>query len=115
MKETRAIMDHISGFASPEATVIFGTAYDDSMGDNLRVTVVATGLGRAQSRPVLVSEPMEMQRTGTDNMPVGNGQDLGVPSVLRNPRTQATAQVRALETAGMEHYDIPAFLRRQAD
>ncbi len=115
MKETRAIMDHISGFASPEATVIFGTAYDDSMGDNLRVTVVATGLGHAQSRPVLVSEPMEMQRTGTDNMPIGNSQDMGVPSVLRNPRTQATAQVRALETAGMEHYDIPAFLRRQAD
>ena len=115
MKETRAIMDHISGFASPEATVIFGTAYDDSMGDNLRVTVVATGLGRAQSRPQIVPEPLELQRTGTDNMPVGNGQDLGVPSVLRNPRTQASAQVRALETAGMEHYDIPAFLRRQAD
>lgn len=117
MKETRAIMDHISGFAAPEATVIFGTAYDDTMGDNLRVTVVATGLGRAQSRPVIVPEPMELQRTGTDNMHVGHGhgQDLGVPSVLRNPRTQATAQVRALETAGMEHYDIPAFLRRQAD
>lgn len=115
MKETRAIMDHISGFASPEATVIFGTAYDDSMGDNLRVTVVATGLGRAQNRPQIVPEPMELQRTGTDNMPVGNGHDLGVPSVLRNPRTQASAQVRALETAGMEHYDIPAFLRRQAD
>jgi cell division protein FtsZ len=115
MKETRAIMDHISGFASPEATVIFGTAYDDSMGDNLRVTVVATGLGRVQGRPQIVPEPMELQRTGTDNMPVGNGQDLGVPSVLRNPRTQASAQVRALETAGMEHYDIPAFLRRQAD
>jgi len=115
MKETRAIMDHISGFAAPEATVIFGTAYDDSMGDNLRVTVVATGLGRI-NRPVIVPEqPMELQRTGTDNMPVGNGQDLGVPSVLRNPRTQASAQVRALETAGMEHYDIPAFLRRQAD
>ncbi len=114
MKETRAIMDHISSFASPEATVIFGTAYDDSMGDNLRVTVVATGLGRAQ-RPVIVSEPMEMQRTGTDNMPAGNSQDMGVPSVLRNPRTQASAQVRALETSGMEHYDIPAFLRRQAD
>jgi cell division protein FtsZ len=115
MKETRAIMDHISGFAAPEATVIFGTAYDDTMGDNLRVTVVATGLGRAQSRPVLVSEPMELQRTGTDNMPVGHNQDLGVPSVLRNPRSQASAQVRALETSGMEHYDIPAFLRRQAD
>jgi cell division protein FtsZ len=92
MKETRAIMDHISGFASPEATVIFGTAYDDSMGDNLRVTVVATGLGRAQSRPHIVPgvETFEVQRTGTDNMPVGGQQqDFAVPSVLRNPRTQA--------------------------
>ena len=118
MKETRAIMDHISGFASPEATVIFGTAYDDSMGDNLRVTVVATGLGRAQSRPHIVSgvDTFEVQRTGTDNMPVGGQQqDFAVPAVLRNPRSQASAQVRALETAGMEHYDIPAFLRRQAD
>ncbi len=119
MKETRAIMDHIRSFASDDATVIFGTAYDDAMGDNLRVTVVATGLGRAQSRPQLVPElaQVEMQRTGTDNMPVANGNapDYGVPSVIRNPRSNASQQVRALETAGMEHYDIPAFLRRQAD
>ncbi len=119
MKETRAIMDHIRSFASDDATVIFGTAYDDAMGDNLRVTVVATGLGRAQSRPQLVPElaQVEVQRTGTDNMPVANGNapDYGVPSVIRNPRSNASQQVRALETAGMEHYDIPAFLRRQAD
>jgi cell division protein FtsZ len=119
MKETRAIMDHIRSFASDDATVIFGTAYDDTMGDNLRVTVVATGLGRAQSRPQLVPNvaQVEMQRTGTDNMLVANGNapDYGVPSVIRNPRSNASQQVRALETAGMEHYDIPAFLRRQAD
>ena len=41
--------------------------------------------------------------------------DLNVPSVLRNPRTQASDHVRSQETAGMEHYDIPAFLRRQTD
>ena len=119
MKETRAIMDHIRSFASDDATVIFGTAYDDSMGDNLRVTVVATGLGRAQSRPQLVPDaaPVDMLRTGTDNMTVANGHapDYGVPSVIRNPRANASQQVRALETSGMEHYDIPAFLRRQAD
>lgn len=123
LKETRVIMDHIGSFAAGDATVIFGTAYDESMGDDLRVTVVATGLGRAQSRPVLVkgtSEPQEMEvvRTGTDNMPmaVGNSPDLKVPAVIRNPRSSAaTAQVRALETSGMDHYDIPAFLRRQAD
>lgn len=117
MRETREIMDHIRGFAAEDATVIFGTAYDESMGDKLRVTVVATGLGRA--RPTLVHDRDEQQamRTGTDNHLVSvNGQDnLRVPSVLRNPRSQASAQVRALETAGMEHYDIPAFLRRQAD
>ncbi len=117
MRETREIMDHIRGFAADDATVIFGTAYDESMGDNLRVTVVATGLGRA--RPTLVHDrdTQPMVRTGTDNALVSaNGQEnLQVPSVLRNPRSQASAQVRALETAGMEHYDIPAFLRRQAD
>jgi cell division protein FtsZ len=117
MRETREIMDHIRGFAADDATVIFGTAYDESMGDQLRVTVVATGLGRA--RPTLVHDrdAQPMLRTGTDNGLVSaNGQEnLQVPSVLRNPRSQASAQVRALETAGMEHYDIPAFLRRQAD
>lgn len=119
MKETRAIMDHIRSFASDDATVIFGTAYDDSMGDNLRVTVVATGLGRAQSRPMLVPNmaQAEVLMTGTDNRTVANGNapDYGVPSVMRNPRANASQQVRALETSGMEHYDIPAFLRRQAD
>jgi cell division protein FtsZ len=118
MRETREIMDHIRGFAAEDATVIFGTAYDESMGDKLRVTVVATGLGRVASRPTLVHNREEQQslRTGThDAVYTTNTQDLQVPSVLRNPRSQASAQVRALETAGMEHYDIPAFLRRQAD
>ena len=117
MKETRLIMDHIRSFASDDATVIFGNAYDETMGDNLRVTVVATGLGRAQSRPQLVQTPVQVEilRTGTDNMPAAHAQDYGVPSVMRNPRSNASAQVRALETSGMEHYDIPAFLRRQAD
>ena len=120
MRETRQIMDHIKDFAAEDANVIFGTAYDESMGDNLRVTVVATGLGRTLSRPHLVhnQDKQEGLRTGTDNMPMmtdARAQDFQVPTVLRNPRTQASAQVRALETSGMEHYDIPAFLRRQAD
>jgi cell division protein FtsZ len=120
MRETRQIMDHIQGFAADDATVIFGTAYDESMGDNLRVTVVATGLGRAVVRPHLVhsNDKQEVLRTGTDNMSLmtdARAQDLQIPTVMRNPRTQASAQVRALETSGMEHYDIPAFLRRQAD
>jgi cell division protein FtsZ len=114
MRETREIMETIRSYAAEDATVIFGTAYDESMGENLRVTVVATGLGRKNARPQLVQNNAEVLRTGTDDRPV-NAQDLDVPSVFRNPRTQASAQVRALETAGMDHYDIPAFLRKQAD
>jgi cell division protein FtsZ len=126
MRETREIMETIRGYASDDATVIFGTAYDESMGENLRVTVVATGLGRAAVRPQLVQSTAEVLRTGTDNMPMGNMQssaamqqgdyrNLDMPSVMRNPRSQASAQVRALESSGMDHFDIPAFLRKQAD
>lgn len=123
MRETREIMETIRSYASDDATVIFGTAYDESMGENLRVTVVATGLGRAQARPQLVQTTAEVLRTGTDNMPMGTmpaGQggdyrNLDMPSVMRNPRSQASAQVRALESSGMDHFDIPAFLRKQAD
>ena len=119
MRETREIMDTIRGFAAEDATVIYGTAYDESMGENLRVTVVATGLGRANARPQLVQTQQEARRTGTDDVPFAAGHDFAdaavVPSVIRNPRSQASAQVRALETAGMDHFDIPAFLRKQAD
>ncbi|OWT60358.1 cell division protein FtsZ [Candidimonas nitroreducens] len=118
MRETREIMDTIRSYAAEDATVIFGTAYDESMGENLRVTVVATGLGRHEamaSRPQLVATN-EAYRTGTDNMPLMGGfANSDVPAVIRNPRSQASAQVRALETAGMDHFDIPAFLRKQAD
>ncbi|MER1941566.1 MULTISPECIES: cell division protein FtsZ [unclassified Castellaniella] len=118
MRETREIMETIRSYASEDATVIFGTAYDDAMGESLRVTVVATGLGAANSRPQLVSNNAEIQRTGTDNQPVHLGHDFAgtdVPSVIRRPRTSASAQVQALEGAGMDHFDIPAFLRKQAD
>jgi cell division protein FtsZ len=121
MRETREIMDTIRSYAADDATIVFGTAYDESMGENLRVTVVATGLGRVEvSRPQLVQNTAEALRTGTDNMPMmgGHGHDFSnsdVPAVIRNPRSQASAQVRALETAGMDHFDIPAFLRKQAD
>ncbi|PWF22464.1 cell division protein FtsZ [Corticimicrobacter populi] len=118
MRETREIMDTIRVHASEDATVIFGTAYDESMGDDLRVTVVATGLGRAVSRPQLVHDVETAVRTGTDDMPVAQQPQGGleIPTVIRmRERGQATAQVRAMETAGMDHFDIPAFLRKQAD
>jgi cell division protein FtsZ len=46
---------------------------------------------------------------------IGTSADLNVPSVWRTNRTQAAAKVDALSSGGMEDYEIPAFLRRQAD
>jgi len=116
MRETREIMNIIEQYADENVQTFTGAVYDESLGDQLRVTVVATGLGRA-TRPQLVPMPEQLQRTGTDNLPAGGDYGVGsdIPAVIRMGRGQALAQVRALESAGMDHYDIPAFLRKQAD
>ena len=126
LRETRTVMETIRAFAAEDATVIFGTVYDDTMEDRLRVTVVATGLGRAKQRPQLVptSAPMPVQRTGTHDAVAAaptrataevNYSDYDTPAVMRNPRNEAAARVAALESSGMDRLEIPAFLRKQAD
>ncbi len=135
LNESKLAMNTIRAFASPEAHVIYGTAYDESLGDGIRVTVVATGLSRQGMRqPLKVVQPEAGLRTGTDNMPhiptltqaVGDGvlsgglaasnsyDSLKGPAVWRN-RTHAAAKVDALSSGGMEDFEIPAFLRKQAD
>ena len=125
-KEIKEVMATVRAFASPDATIAQGIAYDDSMGEDIRVTVVATGLGKNKKPMRLVQTPL---RTGTNNeivMPhtneVVSGQDqvpsfetLQKPAVWRHGRESASDTVKALEKNGMETYDIPAFLRRQAD
>ena len=122
-------MNSIRRYAAEEAHVIYGTAYDESLGDQLRVTVIATGLCPARTRaqtPIQVVHSAPVQRTGTDNLPVLNQQvqmptpqqhdysGLTTPSVWRNGRT-AAAKVDALASNGMDEIEIPAFLRKQAD
>ena len=121
-KEIKDVMATVRAFAADDASIAQGIAYDESMGDELRVTVVATGLGRAR-RPILVPNPVAVQRTGTYNEPVstadaspGANQQfdaIRTPAVWR--RESASETVRAMERNGTETYDIPAFLRRQAD
>jgi cell division protein FtsZ len=84
------------------------------MGEELRVTVVATGLGvspRTAKKPEMV-----YQRTGTDNEPVANANvnypELDTPAYIRSGRRAA---VDAMEKSGMDTLDIPSFLRKQAD
>jgi cell division protein FtsZ len=119
LKETKEVMNIIRAYAAEDATVIFGTAYDETMGDDLRVTVVATGLGRKAAKPTLVQaeQYQPMARTGTFDAVGGqHGEtDYAIPAVFRNPRDNAASRVQALQDSGMDRFDIPAFLRRQAD
>jgi len=141
LSESKLAMNTIRAYASPDAHVIYGTAYDDSLDDQVRVTVVATGLSR-QGQQRRTAPPLQVLRTGTDNVPfnvptVNNAvggpgaiitremkesgvtqPDYGgmtVPSVWRTNRTQAAAKVDALSSGGMDDFEIPAFLRKQAD
>jgi cell division protein FtsZ len=129
LSETREVMNTIKSYAADDATVIFGAVYDDAMGDALRVTVVATGLGRAAKKQQ--AAPMTLLRTGTDNQPIAHaahhnnygahnshGTDYGAletPAVWRSSRETAASHVQALQEKGVDTYDIPAFLRKQAD
>ena len=130
LSETREVMNTIKSYAADDATVIFGAVYDDAMGDALRVTVVATGLGRTAAGVAKKQQPapMTLLRTGTDNQPVmqhgytpsshANTGDYGAfdtPAVWRNSRETAASHVQALQEKGVDTYDIPAFLRKQAD
>ena len=94
----------VSSFASDDATVVMGTAIDDTLGDELRVTVVATGLGVPQ---VAKKPEINVVPRNTDG-DVDYGQ-LDKPAVQRRNSTGASGEYDE------SLLDIPAFLRRQAD
>ncbi|HRE18339.1 MAG TPA: cell division protein FtsZ [Rhodocyclaceae bacterium] len=120
MKEVNEVMNTVKAFAAEDAHIIFGAVYDDLMGDALRVTVVATGLGQAEARRQtfeVINTPV-VQATGTyDGSGMHNGpaidynQIADVPAVVR----KRNVTVEALANSGVDRYDIPAFLRKQAD
>jgi len=143
MAESREAMNTIRAYAAPDVNTFYGAAYDDALGENIRVTVVATGLSRPKLRVVQGGDfPHQAKglRTGTYDAtpevpilgnPIGvgvNGQrqqpdygNMQSPAVNRRAgvwhsgRTMAAAKVDALASGGMNEFEIPAFLRKQAD
>ena len=116
MKEYYDVMNTIKAFTAEDATVIVGNVMDENMGDNLRVTMVATGLNgavaRRQPKPEL--KVMTTMRDGTTDQPIFFGAEAeDSPAVFTNNNRRA--QVEAMKMSGVEEYDIPAFLRKQAD
>ncbi len=117
MKEVNEVMNTVKAFAAEDAHIIFGAVFDETMSEELRVTVVATGLGdkQAAKQPLTVISA----RTGTDDMPMmsssGGTDDYSQydqPAVFRNNRN---ARVEAMMSSGIDRFEIPAFLRKQAD
>lgn len=109
----------VEEFASESATVVVGTVIDPEMTDELKVTVVATGLGQAMEKPVKVvdnTRPLD----GTIDY-----NQLDIPASIRKNRrmthgnaaidTSAAVESKTVSREDARYLDIPAFLRRQAD
>ena len=116
-------MNTIRAFAADDATVIFGTGLRRTIGDGFASRWLPPAFGRAASKKQ--STPFTVLRTGTDNAPLNvpiatshgsssDYSDFEKPAIWRT-RESAQARVAAMEDTGAERYDIPAFLRKQAD
>jgi cell division protein FtsZ len=106
----------VKEFASENATVVVGTVIDPDMKDELRVTVVATGLGNPQvmAAPVPEQPKVKLVEKTSDGEP--DYRQLERPTALRNSKRAVGADFNAPNyDTDLEYLDIPAFLRRQAD
>ena len=124
--EFSTVGDTIEEFASDNATVVTGTVIDDSLGDTLRVTIVATGIGESTlslvpnmnaapaAQPVRVeAQPQEATHEFVPlEQPVAEQEERTAPVRGRRRETAAVLEDGELD---MDYLDIPAFLRRQAD
>jgi cell division protein FtsZ len=116
--EFETVGNAVKAFASENATVVVGTVIDMDMTDELRVTVVATGIG-AEKKPdislvsnratkmVADSHEFKLQANGSHAMPSA--------SVMPEPSKTVASEEKTVQGNDLEYLDIPAFLRKQAD
>ena len=97
----------VNEYASEDGTVVIGTVLDPEMEDELRVTMVATGIRKAPQISLVKDEGVD---EGEDDV------DYDQPTVIRRrPRTAGDVDAQGNAAVDMEYLDVPAFLRRQAD
>ncbi|MCY3620756.1 MAG: cell division protein FtsZ [Gammaproteobacteria bacterium] len=108
IREFQDIGNSVRDLASKGATVVIGTVSDETLGEEMRITVVATGLGSAKS------ESADTSTSVRNPIGVTNYRDLDRPTVMRNNPTNDEAPTRTAPS-DPDYLDIPAFLRRQAD
>lgn len=109
--EFEEVGNTVKSFASDNATVVVGTVIDPAMEDEMRVTVVATGLGRhEEQKPVKLVQNSGVPKRRETTLDM---EKLERPTVIR--RQAGAVPSAAAVAADMDYLDIPAFLRRQAD
>lgn len=123
MGEFEEVGRTVGEFASEDANVVIGTVIDQSMQDELRVTVVATGLNRdavAQEKPVKLvrnASTGEVDYAALSQRPAMNRHQTEQPQQSTTTSSQVAEEPRsdASREEQLDYLDIPAFLRRQAD
>ena len=104
----------VHAFASDDAIIKIGTAIDESLGDEIKVTVVATGMGDEQK--AVSNAPVSIATPG-GNVDEENYSKFDSPTVVRNNKEKSENRygVQPKDNTDIDYLDIPAFLRRQAD
>ena len=102
----------IKEFSSDDAVVVVGTVIDSDMSDELRVTVVATGIGSDVAAKMTEPKVSLVQRNSKSGEV--DYEDLDRPTVIRKKRVASGSSTASLDS-DLDYLDVPAFLRRQAD
>lgn len=119
MGEFQEVGEIVRGIAAPDANIIAGTVIDPEMGDEFRVTVVATGIGgtaKQQPAPLQAVQPAAVAQEAEQEM---LGQATGTDGVA-TPMLRPQRNVRVTVPEGVngyddQYFDAPAFLRRMND
>jgi len=119
MREFEEVGGTVADLASDDATVVIGTVIDPDIGDDLRVTVVATGLGDALKVKAVQKTPVRLVANGTTGM-----SDMEIPEgpsleEMKSDRARRLDQAENKDLFArqkdIDYLDIPSFLRNQAD
>ncbi|CAM5194369.1 cell division protein FtsZ [Alishewanella longhuensis] len=115
IEEFEIVGNAVKAFASENATVVVGAVIDPEMHDELRVTVVATGIG-ADRRPDISLVPTHRAEPVTASyVQHGNAVRQAAPATVAQREELPQAKPQAEAKGGIDIFDIPAFLRKQAD
>lgn len=109
LDEFAQVGEIVNEYASEDGTVVIGTVLDPEMEDELRVTMVATGIRKAPQISLVKDQGMEEDSSHHED-------DYDVPTVIRRrPRAAGDVDLLGNAAVDMDYLDVPAFLRRQAD